>query len=104
MGQLGNQMFQFAATLGVARYTGVTYSIPNHEEVMVDGLGNKLRLNCLIVLISNRKTLVFSKQIMSLQRKDLILMLLFLVVAEHLIILFMDSFRQKNTSNTVQEN
>ena len=44
LGQLGNQMFQFAATLGVARYTGVTYSIPNHDEVLVDGLGNRLRI------------------------------------------------------------
>ena len=44
LGQLGNQMFQFAATLGVARYTGVTYSIPNHDEVIVDALGNKLRI------------------------------------------------------------
>ena len=44
LGQLGNQMFQFAATLGVARYTGVTYSIPNHDEVIIDALGNKLRI------------------------------------------------------------
>ena len=44
MGQLGNQMFQFAATLGVARYTGVTYTIPNHDEVLIDGLGNRLRI------------------------------------------------------------
>jgi len=44
LGQLGNQMFQFAATLGVARYTGVTYTIPNHDEVVVDALGNKLRI------------------------------------------------------------
>ena len=44
LGQLGNQMFQFAATLGVARYTGVAYSIPNHDEVLVDALGNKLRI------------------------------------------------------------
>jgi len=44
MGQLGNQMFQYAATLGVARYTGVTFTIPNHDEVLVDGLGNKLRI------------------------------------------------------------
>ena len=44
LGQLGNQMFQFAATLGVARYTGVTYTIPNHDEVLVDGLGNRLRI------------------------------------------------------------
>ena len=44
LGQLGNQMFQFAATLGVARYTGVTYTIPNHDEVLIDGLGNRLRI------------------------------------------------------------
>ena len=44
LGQLGNQMFQFAATLGVARYTGVTYLIPNHDEVLVDGFGNRLRI------------------------------------------------------------
>ena len=44
LGQLGNQMFQYAATLGVARYTGVTYTIPNHDEVLIDGLGNRLRI------------------------------------------------------------
>ena len=44
LGQLGNQMFQYAATLGVARYTGVTFTIPNHDEVLVDGLGNKLKI------------------------------------------------------------
>ena len=44
LGQLGNQMFQYAATLGVARYTGVTFSIPNHQEVFDDGIGNKLRI------------------------------------------------------------
>ena len=44
LGQLGNQMFQFAATLGVARYTGITYTIPNHDEVLIDALGNKLRI------------------------------------------------------------
>ena len=44
LGQLGNQMFQYAATLGVARYTGVPYCIPNHQEVFDDGIGNKLRI------------------------------------------------------------
>ena len=44
LGQLGNQMFQYAATLGVARYTGVPFSIPNHQEVFDDGIGNKLRI------------------------------------------------------------
>ena len=44
LGQLGNQMFQYAATLGVARYLGVTFTIPDHNEVFVDALGNKLRI------------------------------------------------------------
>jgi len=44
LGQLGNQMFQYAATLGIARYTGVTFTIPDHNEVVVDSLGNRLRI------------------------------------------------------------
>ena len=44
LGQLGNQMFQFAATMGVARYTGVPFMIPNHQEIFDDGIGNKLRI------------------------------------------------------------
>ena len=44
LGQLGNQMFQYAATLGVARYTGVEFKIPNHKEIFDDGIGNKLRI------------------------------------------------------------
>ncbi len=44
LGQLGNQMFQYAATLGVARYSGVTFTIPNHKEIFDDGIGNKLRI------------------------------------------------------------
>ena len=44
LGQLGNQMFQYAATLGVSRYCGVPFTIPNHDEVIIDALGNKLRI------------------------------------------------------------
>ena len=44
LGQLGNQMFQFAATMGVARYAGVAFVIPNHQEIFDDGIGNKLRI------------------------------------------------------------
>ena len=44
LGQLGNQMFQFSATLGVARYTGVAFVIPNHQEIFDDGIGNKLKI------------------------------------------------------------
>ena len=44
LGQLGNQMFQYAATLGIARQIGVPFTIPNHDEVVVDVLGNRLRI------------------------------------------------------------
>ena len=44
LGQLGNQMFQYAVTLGVARYLGIAFTIPNHNEVLVDALGNNLRI------------------------------------------------------------
>ena len=44
LGQLGNQMFQYAATLGVADKTGVEPCIPQHDKVVVDNLGNKLRI------------------------------------------------------------
>ena len=44
MGQLGNQMFQYAATLGVARKNGIPFMVPNHNEIFDDGIGNKLRI------------------------------------------------------------
>jgi hypothetical protein len=44
LGQLGNQMFQYASTLGIARKLGVPFAIPNHTEIVNDGLGNKLRI------------------------------------------------------------
>jgi hypothetical protein len=44
LGQLGNQMFQYAAAMGVARQLDVPFSIPKHNEVIDDGLGNKLRI------------------------------------------------------------
>jgi hypothetical protein len=44
MGQLGNQMFQYAALKGIARNNGYNFCIPNHKEILVDGLGNKLRI------------------------------------------------------------
>lgn len=44
MGQLGNQMFQYAATKGIARKNGVDFVIPNHQEVLIDSLGNRLRI------------------------------------------------------------
>lgn len=44
LGQLGNQMFQYAATLGVARKLDIPFTIPNHKEIFDDGIGNKLRI------------------------------------------------------------
>ena len=43
MGQLGNQMFQYAALKGIARNRGLEYMIPNHNDAIKDALG--IRLN-----------------------------------------------------------
>lgn len=43
LGQLGNQMFQYASTRGISDKIGTSFIIPNHNEVIVDNLGNKLR-------------------------------------------------------------
>ena len=44
MGQLGNQMFQYASLRGIARNRGVDFCLPYHEEIFTDELGNKLRI------------------------------------------------------------
>ena len=44
MGQLGNQMFQYAALRGIAKNRGFNFCIPYNKEVVVDSLGNKLRI------------------------------------------------------------
>lgn len=44
MGQLGNQMFQYASLKGIARNNNYNFCIPNHRDVIVDSLGNKLRI------------------------------------------------------------
>jgi hypothetical protein len=44
MGQLGNQMFQYAALKGIAAKHNYKTIIPNHGELIVDALGNKLRI------------------------------------------------------------
>ncbi len=43
-GQLGNQMFQFAATKGIAQNRGYDMCIPDHDEKFNDGIGNILRI------------------------------------------------------------
>jgi len=44
MGQLGNQMFQYASLKGIAAKHNYETIIPNHTELIVDALGNKLRI------------------------------------------------------------
>ena len=44
LGQLGNQMFQYATLIGVADKIGTSFCIPNHDEVVKDTLGNLLRI------------------------------------------------------------
>ncbi len=41
LGQLGNQMFQYAAAKGISSKLGVDFIIPNHEEIFDDGIGNR---------------------------------------------------------------
>ena len=43
-GQLGNQMFQYAATKGIAVNRGFDMCIPDHDEVFHDGIGNFLKI------------------------------------------------------------
>jgi hypothetical protein len=43
MGRLANQMFQYASLKGIARNIGADICIPNHTQVVDDGIGNKLR-------------------------------------------------------------
>ena len=43
-GQLGNQMFQFAATKGIAKNLGYDMCIPDHDKKFHDGIGNILRI------------------------------------------------------------
>ena len=40
LGQLGNQMFQYAATKGIASKLNVPFMIPDHREIFDDGIGN----------------------------------------------------------------
>lgn len=43
LGQLGNQMFQYASLKGIALNRGFEFMIPRYDEAVVDALGNKLK-------------------------------------------------------------
>jgi len=59
MGQLGNQMFQYASILGISRKINTQFSIPKHGEVVNDGLGNKLRIELFDVFNVNADNIGF---------------------------------------------
>lgn len=44
LGQLGNQMFQYAATKGIATHLGYDFMIPKHDQEHHDGIGNILKI------------------------------------------------------------
>ena len=44
LGQLGNQMFQYAATKGIATHLGYDFMIPKHNQEHHDGIGNILKI------------------------------------------------------------
>ena len=41
LGQLGNQMFQYAAIKGITSKLNVPFMIPDHREIFDDGIGNR---------------------------------------------------------------
>ena len=43
IGQLGNQMFQYASLKGIAANRGYSYIFPSYADAVVDSLGNHLR-------------------------------------------------------------
>jgi hypothetical protein len=48
LGQLGNQMFQYASIKGICKNKGYDFCLSNHEKVHIDFLGNKLRTEIFI--------------------------------------------------------
>ena len=42
LGQLGNQMFQYAAAKGISTKIGSDFIIPDHKEIFDDGIGLSL--------------------------------------------------------------
>ena len=56
LGQLGNQMFQYASLRGIAKNRGYDFRIPYHEEVFVDSLGNRLRIELFTPFVMSNVT------------------------------------------------
>ena len=70
LGQLGNQMFQYATLIGVADKIGTSFCVPNHNEVVTDILGNKLRIELFDVFDIKPDSLGFVPTDKNYQEKD----------------------------------
>ena len=52
-------MFQYASALGVAEGIGTSCCIPKHDDVMIDALGNRLRVELFDAFKINPKNVGF---------------------------------------------
>ena len=98
MGQLGNQMFQYASLRGIAKNRGFDFCIPYHNEVFDDGIGNKLRIELFDPFVMKNLTQsnigIIENEIPVL-REGLILMKLYSILVL-ITYLCMVIFKQKN--------
>ena len=79
MGQLGNQMFQYAALRGIADRRGLEYTVPNHDEVLEDGLGINLVLNYMMPLILIQRIKVYYQPMNMFKRHIFILIKIYIM-------------------------
>lgn len=83
MGQLGNQMFQYAAIRGIAAKRGYGYTIPDHSEKIKDSLGNILRIELFDVFdIQPQQTGYLLVPMAPGQKCTFILMKIFLIIVQ----------------------
>lgn len=103
LGQLGNQMFQYAAAKGIASKVGASFMIPNHQEIFDDGIGNRYTILLFdafkLTSATNLGTLQTEKYV---QEQTFEFINKFLILTGQKIFLCGDSFRLKNTSSTLK--
>ena len=103
LGQMGNQMFQYAATKGIASKMGASFMIPNHQEMFDDGIGNRYTILLFdafkLASATNLGTLRTEKYV---QEPKFEFIPEFLILTGQKIFLCGDSFRPKNTSSILR--
>ena len=95
MGQLGNQMFQYAALKGIARNRGLDFIIPNHGDAIVDSLGNTLRIELFEPFNIESKYYGFIETNEYIQEAIFTLMRTYIIIVLT-IVLCMDFFNHQN--------